>query len=70
MASARAVEANLVFDGCLTGCGSTIFNNLGIPFRHFVMTDYGAQKGKTEITAELIDATVRSAAEEIVGADS
>ena len=52
--SARAASANLVIDGCPTACGKKTFENQGLPFRHFVMTEYGAEKGKTPITEELI----------------
>jgi uncharacterized metal-binding protein len=52
--SARAVFANFVIDGCPVSCGKKIFENQGLPLRHFVMTEYGAEKGKTPITEELI----------------
>jgi uncharacterized metal-binding protein len=55
--SARAAGINLVIDGCPVACGKKIFGNLGIPFRHFVVTDYGVEKGKTEITPEVIGKT-------------
>ena len=41
-------------DGCPTACGKKTFENQGLPFRHFVMTEYGVEKGKTPITEELI----------------
>ena len=44
-----------------------MFEDLGIPFRHFVTTDYGVEKGKTEITPELIGKTANTLAEEIAG---
>ena len=52
--SARASSANLVLDGCPVSCGKKIFENQRLSFRHFVMTEYGAEKGKTPITEELI----------------
>ena len=52
--SARAASANLVIDGCPTACGKKNFENRGLPFRHFVMTEHGVLKGKTPITEELI----------------
>jgi uncharacterized metal-binding protein len=52
--SARTASANLVLDGCPVSCGKKIFENQSLPFRHFVMTEYGAEKGKTPITEELI----------------
>ena len=64
--SARSAGENLVLDGCPVACGRKIFETLRIPFRHFVMTDYGVEKGKTEITPELIGQTAFSVAEKIV----
>ena len=61
--SAKAVGRNLVIDGCSAACGKKIFDSLGIPFNHFVMTDYSVEKGKTEITPELIAKTAVSLAE-------
>ena len=63
--SAKAAGGNLVFDGCPVACGKKIFENLGIPYNHFVMTDYGVEKGKTEITSELISKTSFALAERI-----
>ena len=65
--SARAAGENLVIDGCPEACGKQMFEDLGIPFRHFVTTDYGVEKGKTEITPELIGKTSDTLAEEIAG---
>ena len=63
--SAKAAGDNLVIDGCSVACGKKIFENLGIPHNHFVMTDYGVEKGKTEITSELIAKTAFTLAEKI-----
>ena len=52
--SARAASANLLLDGCPTACGKKIFENQGLPFRHFVMTEHGVVKGQTPITEELV----------------
>jgi uncharacterized metal-binding protein len=65
--SARSAGENLVIDGCPVACGKKIFGNLGISFRHFLMTDYGVEKGKTEITTELIGKTAFTIAEELAG---
>jgi uncharacterized metal-binding protein len=54
--SARSATRNIVLDGCKVACGAKIFEKNGIPFQHYVMTDYGAEKGKTAITGELIEA--------------
>ncbi|MBN1838104.1 MAG: putative zinc-binding protein, partial [Spirochaetales bacterium] len=63
--SAKAAGENLVIDGCPVACGQKVFESLGIPFRHFVTTDYGVEKGKTEINARLIDMTADSLAREV-----
>jgi uncharacterized metal-binding protein len=52
--SARAASVNLLLDGCPTFCGRRNFENRGLSFRHFVMTEHGVIKGKTPITEELI----------------
>jgi uncharacterized metal-binding protein len=52
--SARAASVNQLLDGCPTFCGRRNFENRGLSFRHFVMTEHGVIKGKTPITEELI----------------
>jgi uncharacterized metal-binding protein len=65
VASAQAAGANLVIDGCPVGCGKQIFEHLGVPFQHFVTTNYSVEKGKTEITPEIIEQTSFAVAREI-----
>jgi len=60
--SARAATRNIVLDGCKVACGAKIFENAGIPFEHYVMTDYGVEKGKTAITGEVIDSVAERVA--------
>jgi len=60
---ARDSWKNVVIDGCPIACGKKIFETLGIPFEHFITTDYGVEKKKTPITEELI-ASVTAAIEE------
>jgi uncharacterized metal-binding protein len=55
IASARGADENIVIDGCPVGCGKRIFENKGLPFTQYVMTDFGVEKGKTEITQDIID---------------
>lgn len=57
--SARGADQNLVIDGCPVGCGKKIYDKLGIPCTQIVMTDFGAEKGKTEITDALVAQTVK-----------
>lgn len=53
--SAKEADRNVVIDGCPVGCGKKIFESKGLPFTHFVTTDFGVEKKKTVITQEVID---------------
>jgi uncharacterized metal-binding protein len=53
--SARVATRNIVIDGCPVACGRKIFESKGLPLVHFIMTEFGVEKGKTEITGELIE---------------
>ncbi|HOJ63183.1 MAG TPA: putative zinc-binding protein [Spirochaetota bacterium] len=63
--SAKSAEKNIVIDGCPVACGKKIFERLGLPYTHFVTTDFGVQKGKTEITEDLIDDIFKKISEKI-----
>ena len=52
--SGKSADKNIVIDGCPVGCGKKIFEKNNIPFEHFITTNYGVEKGKTEITQEVI----------------
>jgi uncharacterized metal-binding protein len=65
--SARAAGGNVVVDGCPMACGKSIFDSLGIPYRHLTMTDFGVEKGRTVITPESIAKTAFAVAEELAG---
>ncbi|MBA7485427.1 MAG: hypothetical protein GH155_00860 [Spirochaeta sp.] len=52
--SARSASRNLVIDGCPVSCGLKIFEKLGLPYDHQLMTDHRVEKSKTPITEELI----------------
>ncbi|OHD21900.1 MAG: hypothetical protein A2Y38_05445 [Spirochaetes bacterium GWB1_59_5] len=54
--SAKNATRNIVLDGCKVSCGKKIFEKNGLPFRHFIMTDFDVEKGKTAITGDLIEA--------------
>lgn len=53
--SAKAANKNIVIDGCPVACSKKVFekNNI-LPIKHFILTDYDVEKGKTEITEPLI----------------
>lgn len=53
--SAKAAGRNIVIDGCPVACGKKIFEAKGIPYVHYIATDFGVEKKKTEITPEVID---------------
>ncbi len=53
--SARNATRNIVIDGCPVACGKKTFENKGLPYKHFVMTDFGVEKGKTAITGDIIE---------------
>jgi len=53
--SAKNATRNIVLDGCKVSCGKKIFEKNGLPFRHFIMTDFDVEKGKTAITGDLIE---------------
>lgn len=56
--SARNATKNIVLDGCKVACGKRIFEKNGIPYQHYIMTDFGVEKGKTKITGDLIESVV------------
>jgi uncharacterized metal-binding protein len=58
--SARSAAKNIVLDGCKVACGAKIMEKNGLPFSHFIMTDYGVEKGKTDITGQLVETVAKS----------
>lgn len=54
-ASAMSADKNVVIDGCKVACGAKIFTQRGLPFEHYITTDFGAVKGQTPITGEVIE---------------
>lgn len=55
LASARSADKNVVIDGCKVACGAKIFKDKGLPFEHYITTDFGVVKGQTPITGEVIE---------------
>jgi uncharacterized metal-binding protein len=53
--SARGATRNVMLDGCPVACGKRIFEARGLSFEHFVLTEFGVEKGKTAITGDLIE---------------
>ena len=53
--SAKCAEKNIVIDGCPVACGKKVFDKLEVSCMHFIITDEGIEKNKTDITQEVID---------------
>ncbi len=65
--SARGADRNIVVDGCPVACGAKIYAKLGLPCEHYVMTDFGVEKGKTAITPEVVAEITREVKVKISG---
>lgn len=63
--SARSAYKNIVIDGCKVSCGAKIFEKNGIPYEHYVMTDFGVEKGKTPIRGDIIEEVSAKIAEKV-----
>ena len=64
-ASAKAADKNIVIDGCPIACGEKIMEKRGIEYVHILLSEYGVEKGKTEITDELINSLAEKIDSEI-----
>lgn len=53
--SAKCADKNIVIDGCPVACGKKIFDANNLNYEHYILTDFGVEKGKTEITTEVIN---------------
>ncbi len=67
LASAQSATRNIVLDGCPVACGAKIFQKNEIPFQHYVLTEFGVEKGKTPITGELIEEVAASVTAKVRG---
>jgi uncharacterized metal-binding protein len=63
--SARATAKNIMIDGCPMACGKKILEAKGIPFEHFILTEFGIVKGKTPITGEIIETVFQAMKEKV-----
>ena len=52
--SAKEAE-NIVIDGCPVSCGKKMFEQHGLPFMEFVITQQGVIKGSTPATPEVVE---------------
>ena len=65
IASAKAADSNIVIDGCPIACGKKIMENRDLEYIHILLSEYGVEKGKTEITDELVSAVAEKIDSEI-----
>ncbi len=65
IASAKAADSNIVIDGCPIACGKKIMENRDLEYIHILLSEYGVEKGKTEITDELVSAAAEKIDSEI-----
>lgn len=63
--SAQSADKNIVIDGCTVACGKLIFEKNNLFCEHFVLTEFGVEKGKTEITVELVEEITNKIADAI-----
>lgn len=56
---------NIALDGSKVACGAKTFEKEGIPFRHYVRTDYGVEKRKTPAGDDLVEAIAATIAESV-----
>ena len=61
----RIATKNIVLDGCSVACGKRIFEARSLSFEHFVMTEFGVEKGKTAITGDMIETIASRVADSI-----
>jgi uncharacterized metal-binding protein len=54
VASAQGEVENIVIDGCPVACARKTLEHVGVMPRSFVLTEMGLQKGKTEVSDEVI----------------
>jgi len=49
---AKESEGNITIDGCPVACAKKILENNGMNPQSFILTDFGFEKGKTDINEE------------------
>lgn len=65
--SAKCASKNIVIDGCPVACGKKIFEKNNLSCKHYILTDFNVEKGKTEITSEVINNITELMKEKIEG---
>ncbi len=55
ISKAKTAKLNITIDGCSVGCAHKALNIRKIDHLKFTLTDYGCEKGKTEVTDEIVN---------------
>lgn len=58
--SARGVDANITIDGCPIACARKNLERIGISPQSYILSDFGLEKGKTPVSAEIIEKIFRA----------
>ena len=53
--AAKSADKNIILDGCSVACGKKIFEARNLPFDHYILTEFGIEKGVTKITSDVIN---------------
>ncbi len=56
--SAKDADENVVIDGCNIFCGKKIFDEAGLKYTSYLVTDMGLEKGISQVTNENIQKVV------------
>jgi uncharacterized metal-binding protein len=62
---AKNADFALVIDGCPVKCGQTIFRRAGLDGKFFELSNFGLEKGKTQITDQVIEETAKKIKEQL-----
>lgn len=53
--AAKSADKNTILDGCSVACGRKIFEARNLPFDHYILTEFGVEKGVTKITSDVVN---------------
>jgi len=56
--SAKAADENITIDGCSVACAKKNLEHIGVVPKSYVLTEMGLEKGKTQVTEEVVDKIV------------
>lgn len=52
--ASKSVDEVVTVDGCGVACAKKIIEGIGITPKAYILTDMGLEKGKTQVTTELV----------------